>query len=458
MANTSSGGVPRRHVVGSDAFFRAIAESAVSPYIVIDASLTLLYASESIAELLGWEPQDWVGRSIVDLLAPESLEIAAAGIDDLFATTNDPTWVGGPVRLFVRCADGSMKALDIEASSPERTGIDGIVVHLHRAGGSQAMSDAIDAILEGENPKLALTRLASLIEHDITDAAAVLASEWDGVGFGQVAGAMGPLHLPAPRTADRDAIYGALRSSADVVDLFDALDPLTRADALAAGMKSCWLAPVRVAPDEPTTAALLVWHILPGPPGALYRADLDRAVRLAQLALRWEGQQRMLAWDGTHDRLTGLTNRSEFQNRLDRHHGTGRAVLYCDLDDFKPVNDRFGHRAGDEVLATVAGRLRETVGAHLAARLGGDEFAVLIEDLSAPDVAVTVANRILAAIQPAIEAHGRLATIGCSIGVAIDRSGRASADVLLDEADRVLREGKAQGKNQVRVAFLEEPS
>ena len=70
MANTSSGGVPRRHVVGSDAFFRAIVESAVSPYIVIDASLTLLYASESIAELLGWEPQDWVGRSIVDLLGP----------------------------------------------------------------------------------------------------------------------------------------------------------------------------------------------------------------------------------------------------------------------------------------------------------------------------------------------------------------------------------------------------
>ncbi len=353
-------------MVGSDAFFRALVESAVSPYIVIDASLTLLYASESIAELLGWEPQDWVGRSIIDLLAPESLEIAAAGIDDLFATTNDPTWVGGPVRLFVRCADGSMKALDIEASSPERTGIDGIVVHLHRAGGSQAMSDAIDAILEGENPKLALTRLASLIEHDITDATAVLASEWDGVGFGQVAGAMGPLHLPAPRTADRDAIYAALRSSADVVDLFDSLDPLTRADGLAAGMQSCWLAPVRVAPDEPTTAALLVWHILPGPPGALYRADVDRAVRLAQLALRWEGQQRMLAWDATHDRLTGLTNRSEFQNRLDRHHGTGRAVLYCDLDDFKPVNDRFGHRAGDEVLATVAGRLRETVGAHLA--------------------------------------------------------------------------------------------
>ena len=149
MANTGSGGDPRRHVVGSDAFFRALIETAISPYLVIDASLTLLYASESITELVGWEPQDWLGRSVVELLTSDSVEVAAAGIDDLFSSTNDPAWIGGPMRLFVRCADGSVKALDVEASSPERTGIDGIVVHLHRAGGAQAMSDAVDAILEG---------------------------------------------------------------------------------------------------------------------------------------------------------------------------------------------------------------------------------------------------------------------------------------------------------------------
>jgi diguanylate cyclase (GGDEF)-like protein/PAS domain S-box-containing protein len=444
-------------VVGSDAFFRALVETAASPFVVLDPSLTLLYASPSITEMLGWDPQDWLGRSIAELLTPDSIEVAAAGIDDLFTTDAYAEMIGGPVRLFVRGIDGTVHTLDVEASPPERTGIAGIVAQLHRAGGSQAMSDAIDAILEGENPKLALARMASLIEHDIADATAVLASEWDGVGFGQVAGAMGPLHLPALRTADRDAIYAALTSDEEVVDIFESLDPYTRADAVALGRRSCWLAPVRVAPDEPTTAALIVWHLLPGPPGALYRADVGRAVRLAQLALRWEGQQRMLGWDATHDRLTGLTNRSEFQNRLDRHRGTGRAVLYCDLDDFKPVNDQWGHRAGDEVLAAVATRLRETVGAHLAARLGGDEFAVLIEDLQSPEAAVTVANRILAALQPAIEAQGQLAVIGCSIGVAIDGSGLASADLLLDEADRVLREGKAQGKNQVRVAFLDPP-
>ena len=94
---------------------------------MIDADLTLLYASESITELVGWEPQDWLGRSVVDLLTPDSVEVAAAGIDDLFSSTNDPAWIGGPMRLFVRCADGSVKALDVEASSPERTGIDGIV-------------------------------------------------------------------------------------------------------------------------------------------------------------------------------------------------------------------------------------------------------------------------------------------------------------------------------------------
>ena len=88
--------------------------------------------------------------------------------------------------------------------------------------------------------------------------------------------------------------------------------------------------------------------------------------------------------------------------------------------------------------------------------VGGDEFAVLVtEDLSAPEVAVTVANRILAAIQPAIEAQGG-SPQSAAASAWPSTAGPVSADVLLDEADRVLREGEAKGKNQVRVAFLEE--
>ena len=166
----------------------------------------------------------------------------------------------------------------------------------------------------------------------------------DGVGFGQVAGAMGPLHLPGPADRrPRRPIYAALRSNDDMSTCSTRSIPSPGPMLLAAGSVVLAGAGPGGSPRA-HDAALLVWHNLPGPPGALYRADLKRAVRLAQLALRWEGQQRMLAWDATHDRLTGLTNRSEFQNRLDRHHGTGRAVLYCDLDDFKPVNDHFGHR------------------------------------------------------------------------------------------------------------------
>ena len=175
---------------------------------------------------------------------------------------------------------------------------------------------------------------------------------------------------------------------------------------------------------------------------------------LARLALRWMGQQRLLAWDAAHDHLTGLANRSELQNRLDEGNGRARAILYLDLDDFKPVNDHYGHRVGDEVLAAVAGRLQGIGGSHLVARLGGDEFAVLINPLDDPDEPVRLAERARLALAKPISVLGQLATVGVCVGVAIDPTGSADGDHLLDQADRLLREGKNLGKNQVRSVVL----
>ena len=156
---------------------------------------------------------------------------------------------------------------------------------------------------------------------------------------------------------------------------------------------------------------------------------------LARLALRWIGQQRLLAWDAADDHLTGLANRSELQNRLDEGNGRARAILYLDLDDFKPVNDHYGHRVGDEVLAAVAGRLQGIGGSHLVARLGGDEFAVLINPLDDPDEPVRLAERARLALAKPISVLGQLATVGVCVGVAIDPTGSADGDHLLDQAD-----------------------
>ena len=445
---------PTRHPIGSQAFFEALVTTAISPFVVIDSELVLRFASEGAEHMLGYQRKDWVGRSIAEMMTPESAEIATIGLIDLFEAPIDLEWAGAPVRLKLYCADGTIIPVEAEALSPDRSGIDGIVVQLHRAGSTQTMSDAIDAILEGHRPEKALLLLSSLIEHDIPGTSAVLVSGWNGERFDRISGHAADLAFDRIRPADRIAVQRALNTRREVVDLFPFLDPATQAEARAAGMQSCWLSPVRVSATAAPTAALIVWNTTVGSPGALYRSEIRRSVTLARLALQWLDQQRLLAWDASHDRLTGLTNRSEFQNQLESRDGKARAVLYCDLDDFKPVNDRFGHRVGDQVLAAVAGRLRSTAGPHLVARLGGDEFAILVHPMRDTNHPVELAVDILAALRQPVSTLGFLADVGVSVGVAIDEGGIAGADHLLDEADRLLREGKALGKNQLRTVHV----
>ena len=125
-----------------------------------------------------------------------------------------------------------------------------------------------------------------------------------------------------------------------------------------------------------------------------------------------------------HDALTGLPNRVLFADRLDRallQPEADVSVLFCDLDDFKLVNDQHGHDAGDRLLRLVAERLLECVRlTDTVSRLGGDEFAILLEDSAN---AVQVADRVVAAIEP-VDLDGRTVQTSISVGIAHHRGPR----------------------------------
>jgi len=149
-----------------------------------------------------------------------------------------------------------------------------------------------------------------------------------------------------------------------------------------------------------------------------------------------------------HDALTGLANRMQFHRALDQAlaepQGPWTALFCLDLDGFKPVNDTFGHAAGDAVLRLVADRLRSAVpGADLVARLGGDEFAV-IHRSDADDLAET-AERLVATMRAPFQVDGALVGIGVSIGLARLEPGE-DADRLMARADAALYAAKAAGR------------
>jgi diguanylate cyclase (GGDEF)-like protein len=154
-----------------------------------------------------------------------------------------------------------------------------------------------------------------------------------------------------------------------------------------------------------------------------------------------------------HDPLTGLANRLLFMDRvkhtLSRRDGNA-VVLYVDLDDFKPINDTYGHEAGDAVLSAAAERLRASLrAADTAARLGGDEFAVLLVDIAEEHIGV-VADRIISNLLRPLEFAGRMLEVKASLGVATARSGSGvGADELVRNADVAMYVSKHGGKGRL---------
>lgn len=168
-----------------------------------------------------------------------------------------------------------------------------------------------------------------------------------------------------------------------------------------------------------------------------------------RLTVRLYDAQRRLAHQVHHDALTGLPNRLLFGKRLESAAARGDFVLiFVDLDDFKDINDRFGHAGGDELLRAVGGRLRRCVSdADTLARIGGDEFAILIKDgVTPPEV---VADRIRAALREPFALHGSSARIRASMGLVRLRADDdcQTPDDLLRKADQSMYEGKRLGKD-----------
>jgi diguanylate cyclase (GGDEF)-like protein/PAS domain S-box-containing protein len=157
-----------------------------------------------------------------------------------------------------------------------------------------------------------------------------------------------------------------------------------------------------------------------------------------------------------HDALTGLPNRRLLTDRLNQAilvaQRTKRPLVICylDLDGFKPVNDRWGHAAGDELLKQVSNRLQSCVRANdTVCRLGGDEFVLMLTDLEQPDEHDSVVQRIIAEIGRPFIIGDDSATVTASIGVTLFPQDGGDADTLLRHADHAMYLAKSLGRNRV---------
>ncbi len=187
---------------------------------------------------------------------------------------------------------------------------------------------------------------------------------------------------------------------------------------------------------------------------------LGVAVALTLLSIMISRMLREATSNSETDKLSGLLNRRGFEDRCDKalggRPGNGMPVslVICDLDDFKSVNDTYGHAAGDRVIAAFADMLRQTIGeGHYAARIGGEEFAILLPGCNLAAARLVAENARVAFSQVRLDGLPAQLRLTASFGVAEHIAGE-SASELQRRADEALYAAKRAGKDRVKTARL----
>ncbi|MBN2713893.1 MAG: GGDEF domain-containing protein, partial [Planctomycetes bacterium] len=165
-------------------------------------------------------------------------------------------------------------------------------------------------------------------------------------------------------------------------------------------------------------------------------------------------EEEIIRFMATHDGLTGVPNRSLARDRftmamnMSRRHDGAVAVMFIDLDSFKPVNDKYGHEAGDAVLKEVANRLCASVrDTDTVARIGGDEFMLVITEVKDRAALGSLAEKIIRRLMEPIVFRRKKIHIGASIGIAVAPADGENIDGLIKLADEAMYEVKTSGKN-----------
>lgn len=399
--------------------------------VVLDARGRFTYVSPSAKTLLGHDPEEWLGMAATSVVHPDDVPAAT----EAFAQTRAAPGEAAPLEVRIADAGGRFRHFQVIANNLLHDPVvAGIVVSARDLSAIQSADERAAAAEE---------RFARLFDQASTGMATI-------TGDGTIVRANHALESLLGVPLDHLTGSNLLR----YVDRAERPECERNLRGFADGTMQSYRADRTFRRGDGVVVHARV----------VATAMRDRDGGLTEILVQIEDETerrelaRRLAHDATHDRLTGLANRALLLESIDRAVAAARrsgrqlAVLFIDLDNFKPVNDTLGHDAGDELLRGVAARLREHVrGGDQVARLGGDEFAVLCADLAVADDAVDIAHRLKAALHEPFDVRGREVSVGACIGVAIAGSEPVEAAGLVARADAAAYRGKHNGRGRVEV-------
>ncbi len=400
----------------------AILDAVGAPMAVADANGVVVYCSPSAGRLFGWTPEEAVGR---------------------------------PLGALTRTADPSLDPVRLAAS--RRGGWSGDVELVRRDGSTFAAKLVIRAVRDEHAEPIATVatcldlteyrRVATALEDREALHLSILQTAQEGIWLVDPKGAtvFANAKLAEILDAPLELILGS--SALDFVPADTRAEVNRRRAARQRRGHEVYELPF-VRPSGERR-----WALISASP--LFVRDVYRGslVMMSDITERKRIEAEM-EHRALHDALTGLPNRAVLHDRLsqrlrERHRRGSVVLLFVDLDEFKQVNDSYGHVAGDAVLMQVADRLHAVVRAgDTLARFAGDEFVIVCPDVGGTVEAELLAERVLAAFTDPFTVDGMALTVHASIGVAADTPGTRDADALIRNADTAMLQAKRRGRGR----------
>jgi diguanylate cyclase (GGDEF)-like protein/PAS domain S-box-containing protein len=416
--------------------------------LLFDNRGVIAYANAACSEVFGRGQDELVGSNIAEHLHPEDAASAAASMRSF---TGEGAKARVPSTMRFRLPDGTWTSLAVNGNPVDTPGRPRMNLMIaRRADFLRLMTEALNELSGTPDLHAMLTLLPQMIRMRVEVPVASVVWRDDA----------GELHLfgdaldPRMNGVEYDDVPGSpftlawdgKQQTGEVEDL----PPDLRSVFEAHGLGAWWLVPIAGTGGD-VQILVTIGAAKRGHNEPYLQQQVQMLTNLAHVSLHFSQQHSQLVHDARHDSLTGLVNRGAFHDALHRStDATDVAVIYVDLDEFKPVNDRWGHEAGDLLLTEVARRLSAAcrVG-DLVARLGGDEFAVLSPGCTTTE-AIAIGERFLAALEAPVSVGRTTTTVGASVGVAV---GPADDRVeLARRADDALYRAKGAGGHRVEVA------
>ncbi len=424
---------------------------------VVDVAGRFVFVSAACEQIFGYTPEEMIGAVMIDMVAPEDRERTLQAAGRIMTGQTHLHFQNRYVRKDGRLVHIMWSARWSEADQL-RIAVARDVTASQRIESMQVALYAISEAAHAAEDLLSLIREIHLVIGRLLPAPCFAVALGDGAGG----------HLDFAYYAD-DAVQGAATPGpalrALCAEVVRTGQPLLVTDATMASLPQAlqalvepawhnWLG-VPLRSGEETIGVLALQSEAAGAPFAAPDQELLQFVS-TQVATAIQRKQlhAQLQHMAQYDDLTGLPNRRLLLDRLKtalaratRQQGC-LCVLYLDLNEFKQVNDRFGHDTGDLVLREVAGRLAECVrGADTVARLGGDEFVVVLENLARPEQAAPVVDKIRAALgRPVDVGGGYELRLPPSVGIAFYPEHGSDSQQLLKHADEAMYAEKKRGR------------